>query len=202
MDDFKKLSIDKEKNPDYYSIIEKHNLLMNKWNKVNGKIHALKFLKLFLWKNKKKLKEIYIELGQLEKEFIAWNNVAYPFITEPSFALPSCPESDLMFLHLTANLRDLRNKMNDNMRLIENNYNRIKDWENNQLNFIIAIISFVMTFIGLLWTFNPHSNTVINSYNGVQGLKQTNAVLSDTSKKYQSDSTEMKLYKKKELSHK
>jgi hypothetical protein len=192
----KSLDLDKELNPEYFSILEKYNALFNKVNKINSDLIALRIPKLFLWKSAKRLNEIHNEMKLVEKEYLEWDKIINSFIFNPTLFIRNIKDSDLIFLHNVDVLRDIRNKLSDGVLiLVTNNYNRAKEGQSNQINFIIAITSFVLTFIGLgftLFTFTPRVDNIATNSVGIQGLKQTNAIILDTSSKNEIDSVNVR----------
>jgi hypothetical protein len=151
----RKLSLKREDNQAYYSIIDGHNNLMDNWNNINKELYDLRQPKVLFWGHKKKLKKVGISLLELQKQFLEWNKQASQMIFDPHLIFQANEESELGFLHYSGILRDLRNKVDNHMVLIVDNYNRERDNHTNQVNFVIAIASFVLTFLGLaatIWT--------------------------------------------------
>jgi hypothetical protein len=153
------IALDKEHNLEYFSIIEKQAILFSKLSKINSDLIALQIPKIFVWNSAKRLKEIHKEMKLVEKEYIEWNKTIESFIYNPTLYIKRDADYNLILLHHIDILRDIRDKMSDGVLiLITNNYNRAKGEQSNQINFIIAITSFVFTFIGLalaLLTFTP-----------------------------------------------
>jgi hypothetical protein len=185
----KDLALDEKLNPEYFSILEKHQVLLNKANKINNDLIAFQIPRLFVWKSAKTLKAIHKEIKIVEKEYLEWDNLATSFIHHPKLSIQDDEYKNLVFSHNLDILKDLRNKMSDNILFIlGNNYFRSKESQGNQINFIIAITSFILTLIGLViasLTFVPHSNIAAIYSSTQQGIKQTYSVISDTSNKNQ-----------------
>lgn len=153
-----KLNLKMESNPEYYSIIEDHNLLMTDWNRLNLEIFKTKQPKLFLLCHKKNLLRIGQEIYSLQNKFLIWNSKASDFLNNPHLIFHEDEESEIGFHHFTATLRDIKNTLDNRMVMIATNFNKLQDIHSNQVNFIIATVSFVLTFIALiitLLTFNP-----------------------------------------------
>ncbi len=148
----RKLGLDKERSPEFHEIVEENNALMDEWNRVNRVLVDSKQPRLWLFGHKKKLQKIGRELRELQDRFITWNERSGNMLYKPHFRFRSDQESEVGFIHYTNVLRDLRNSMDRRMVLIADNYNRRHDEHNSQVNFIIAITAFFLTFIGLIAT--------------------------------------------------
>lgn len=191
----KNLDLDEKLNPGYFSILDKHQILFAKLNKINNDLIAFKVSKLLVWKSSNMLKKIHKEIKIAEKDYLEWNKIATNFIHNPTLNILDNANQNLVFLHNINILSDLRNKLNESFILILlGNHDRAKERQSNQINFIIAIASFVVSLIGLvfaLFTFTPHDENKTIDSNFNQGVIQTNPIISDTSHKYQIDSTSM-----------
>jgi hypothetical protein len=128
----------------------------------------------------------------VEKEYLEWNKMADSFIHNPTLFIRDNADYNLVFLHNIDTLKDIRNKLSEGVLLVvTNNYNRAKERQSNQINFIIAMSSFVVSFIGLvlaLLTLTPRADNITTNSVDFQGLKQTSSMISDTSHKSQIDS--------------
>ena len=144
------ISLTKEDNPEYFAILDGHNSLMAEWNRIGKELQGLKQPKIFLWGHKKKLRKIASEVTQLQTQFLAWNKQAYEMITHPKIVLAEGADSQLSFLHYTSLLMDLRNRVGSDMVMIVDNFQRVAGVHSNQLNFLIAVTSFALTFLGLV----------------------------------------------------
>lgn len=147
-----KLNLKKEVNIEYYDILEKHNALMDEWNRIALRISKMRQPKLFLFGYKKRLQDLGQELLILQKDFLNWNAKAGDFLANPHLIFTENDERELGFIHYTSLLRDMRNKLDNYMVLIAMNYNILQDLYSNRVNFIIAITSFLLTFAGLVAT--------------------------------------------------
>jgi len=143
-----KISLKLEDNPDYYDIIREHNELMANWDKLNIKILSFR-IPTFIIKPKR-LRGFEEELKNIEKQFIEWNKKACSFSHAPKYKFDVNENQELAFIHYTNNMRFLINTMEDSMVLINANYNRQYSRLEGQINFIIAIGSFVVAMVGLV----------------------------------------------------
>lgn len=148
------LDIDKERNAEYFKIIEiEQNELMDRWNVLHQKLHELKIPKLFGLKSKKQFKIIATELRALQRDYLAWNKKASNFLSKPRYIFDNKKhDSSVAFFHYSSMLRHVLNTMYNNMLMIVESYNKRLDQYKSQLNFNIAIFSFVLTFLGLIVT--------------------------------------------------
>lgn len=141
----KKIYLKEDINPDYYSIVEEYNKLMDKWNKINSKINNFKIPKLLLFFTKRKLKKIFKEGADLQKEYLNWNKKARNFLRAPKYLFEKEQEGkELAYLHFTNNLHFLIDSMHEYMVLLVTNYNNRYSQYREQLNYIIAIIAFLI----------------------------------------------------------
>jgi len=145
-----KLGLKKENNIEYYEIIDGHNSLMDEWNRLNKKIHEMKQPILFLFRHKKRLQELGRDILELQEKFLEWDKKAGNFIIKPHLIFSENDEREIGFVHFTAVLRDIRSKFDNQMIMIATNFNELQHGHSNQVNFIIAVASFALTYVGLI----------------------------------------------------
>lgn len=145
------LVLDRETNPEYFEIVEKGFVeLMDRWNSLNKKIHAVKIPTLIPYRVKSELDEIKEELKELQDNFLEWNQKAGDLLVEPKYGYKEDDNIVAIMVHYSGILKHRISTMNNDMVLAANNYNKKVDQYKSQINFIIAITSFVLTFFGLV----------------------------------------------------
>jgi len=144
------IRLDEEGNESYYELVEEYNELLSRWNKFNENINEFRIPRLLVFGTKKHLEEKGNELSLLQKDYLDWKGKATNFFIKPHYNISKELDGDLIFIHFTNVLRHLVNRMESNMILIANNYNKIYSDYEGQINFIIAIISFLISFSGLI----------------------------------------------------
>ncbi|MBO6801627.1 MAG: hypothetical protein JJ892_15245 [Balneola sp.] len=145
------LVLDRETNPDYFEIVEKRfTKLMDQWNSINKKIHDAKIPIVVPFRVKGELDEIQKELKALQAAFLEWNQKAGDLLVEPKYGYKKDDNIIAIMVHYSGILKHRISTMNHDMLLIANNYNNKIDQYKSQINFIIAITSFVLTFMGLI----------------------------------------------------
>lgn len=147
------LDIDKDDNADYFNIIEtEHGNLMDRWNELHYKLYQLKIPKVFGFKAKKELKDIGKALKDLQKDYLEWNKKAGNFLGKPRYNFNKEQDGLAIFIHYSSMLRHVVNTMHNNMVMIVDSFNKRIDQRKSQINFNIAIVSFALTFLGLVFT--------------------------------------------------
>lgn len=145
------LVLDREINPEYFEIAEKgFNELMDQWNAINKKIHGAKIPTFVPFRVKGELDEIQKELKALQAAFLEWNQKAGDLLVEPKYGYGKDDNIIAIMVHYSGILKHRISTMNHDMVLIANNYNNKINGYKSQNNFIIAITSFVLTFLGLV----------------------------------------------------
>ena len=142
--------MEEKDNPEFYALAKEYNLLMDRWNGYNNQLHKFKVARLFLFRTKHQLIPIGKNIAKLQKDFLDWQRRARGFYTNPRYKIKPELSADLVFLHSTAAMRDLVNRLNSDMVLLYDNYNKMYSQYQNQVNFLIAIIAFVISLIGLV----------------------------------------------------
>jgi len=143
------IDLDRERNPVYFSLIDRSSELVEEYNRLNRQLHGFKFSKVLPFSARKRLNRLVEPLRHLQAQFTQWNNDAYPFIASPTLLPSEGAEPYISFLHHMSLLRDVRNRVSFDMELLVVNFDRIKSDVTNQINFFIAIASFLVSFGGL-----------------------------------------------------
>jgi len=125
---------------------------MTELNRIDRIVHEFDYPRYFPFFQKRKLRPTYISFEGLQSKFIQWNKDAYEIIKEPNLIFPSSTDTQTVFLHVTALLRDIRSRLDSDMLLLLNSFNRTYDDINIQINFVVATTSFVATLAGLIAT--------------------------------------------------
>jgi hypothetical protein len=146
------IKMNRDDNPTYYSLIDRHNEIMVEWNRIHNILHTFRFPRFFPFFQKKRLRSTSEAFRQLQDRFVHWNKDTYTFIIDPRLIFPSGADSQMTFLHVTALLRDTRSRLDSDMLLLLNDFSRTFEDINNQINFVVALLSFIGTFAGLVAT--------------------------------------------------
>lgn len=144
------INIIKEENPEYHSILDEHNEIMDEWNRINKELHEFDYPRYFPFLQIRRLSPLLKSLKELQKRYLKWNMEAYDMIKAPKLKIPTNTDSLTTFLHFTTLLRDTRNRLDSDMRLIQQNYNYTVEEVSNKINFMWAIFSFFASFSGLI----------------------------------------------------
>jgi hypothetical protein len=144
------IGLSQELNPEYFRLFEEHNKIRNRWNDINKEIHLFKQPKFFLCRQKSKFKKLYGPMEELQKSFLEWNKDVENFLTEPKLKFKRDQESEIGFPHFISLLTDLKNTLDSHMVLIADNFVKIQNRHSSQVNFIIAIISALISTAGLI----------------------------------------------------
>jgi hypothetical protein len=147
-----KLNLKKEDNLLFYEILDEHNAIMSEWNRIGHQLQDIKIPKLISPRFRRRLRSIGLEIQELQKRFLQWNGKAYGLVTKPNYVFSEDEERELGFIHYSGLLQDIRNHVDNRMVMMVSNFNRVQDLYSSQVNFVIAISSFVLTFLGLIAT--------------------------------------------------
>jgi len=148
-----KISLDKVDNPQYYQLGNEHNEIMDRWNELNIGLQRFRVPKISLFRTKKNLQTKFGQpISKLQTDFLDWNKRAGAFCFKPHYIFKEGGKNEVNFLHWTATMRDMINRMEFKMTLIAENYNKRHLEIENQRNFIIAVISFTIAIISFITT--------------------------------------------------
>ena len=144
------ININKNENTEYHSILDEHNEIMDEWNRINKELHEFNYPRYFPFFQKRRLSPLLKSLKKLQQKYLEWNKQAYEMIKAPKLTISSNAESFTTFYHFTTLLRDIRNRLDSDMSLIQNNYNLTIDERSNRVNFMIAIFGLIVAIAGLI----------------------------------------------------
>lgn len=143
------IGLSKEYNLKYFELFTEHNEIMSKFNLLINQINEVKQPKIFLCCNKSKLKSFEKPLKELQKDYLKWLHKVSCFLSDPEITFKNTQDKYIGFSHFICLLIDLKNCLNTNMILIADNLTKKWQTHNNQVNFIIAMLSASVSTIGL-----------------------------------------------------
>ncbi len=149
------IKLDEADNPVYYGLWREHNELKKRWDEIDSQIHEIRIPKLTIWRARKKLKIIGLELSALQKDYLYWRNRAVNFQMNPRYKIARDKNAPIVYLHATANMRNLSDLLESNKILVVNNHNLVHGQLDNQLNFLLAISAFLLALLALMITLFP-----------------------------------------------
>ena len=135
-------------------MIDEHNLLIDRYNKINNELYSIVVPKLILIRNKQKnifisdLNRIKKEADTLQKDYLFWRGKANAFCVKPKFILPT-EKGDLLFLHYIGVLKHMIQGMDYIMAIMLRNHTSIRSSYENEYNFQIALLALFFSLIGL-----------------------------------------------------
>ena len=146
------IKLDEEDNQEYYGLWREHDEIKKQWDELNNQIHEIRTPKLLIWRTRRKLKSIGIELDKLQSNYLKWRKKAVNFTINPHYKIARDENFPIIYLQATQNMRDLNNMLETNILVIANNYNIVYTSLNNQQNFILALSSFTLAILALAIT--------------------------------------------------
>ncbi len=146
------IKLDEADNPEYYGLWRDHDELKKRLNDLNLRVHKIRFPKFLVWRARKPLKAVGLELVKLQHDYLSWRKKAVNFQMNPHYKIRRDENAQLVYLHATSNMRNLTDILESEMILLGNNYNLAHLWLDNKLNFLLALSSFALAFLALIIT--------------------------------------------------
>ena len=87
-------------NPEYCKIIDQYNELIKLKELINKKISDIRIPRIWLFNKKAEIIRVGHEVKELQKEYLAWKNVAERFYINPKFNFDADTENKFQILHL------------------------------------------------------------------------------------------------------
>jgi hypothetical protein len=145
-----KLDLKKEDNETYYGLVDEYNSIIGRINAINGNILQLKQPRFFLFRFKSQIKSLYEPLSVLQVLLDEWTAQYTAFVDKPSLTFSGDEEREMGFIHFMRGLEFMDARVNKLFDTTTDNFIRVQEKYNNQVNFIIAIVSAFISFVGLL----------------------------------------------------
>jgi hypothetical protein len=145
-----RIKFDPGRNPEFAEIVASHKRLMEDWNTCIEEVHAFRIDRLLPFRRAGRLRALGIRIGRLADSWLKWQQKSEAFALNPRFHELEEEHAWLIYSHSVASLHFMLLKTRFSMDVIIHDYNRIWSDRSNQLSFNIAILSFALTFLGLL----------------------------------------------------
>ena len=146
-----KLRLERGDNPEYYALTDEQPLLMDRWNQVHNQLYAFRVPRLWLFGTKRNLLLVGADISQLQRDFLDWYKRVRKFCVNPHYKTKGTLPGDrrLIYLHCTATLRNLMNKLDSDMLMLAGDYNHRYSESEGRLNFLIAMVGLIIALVGL-----------------------------------------------------
>lgn len=145
-----KLDLDRESNKDFYSFIDDFSVIQNEINTLNKKLLRFKQPSFFLFCQEKKIKAFLEPMENVRGLVDNWSKKYTTFLGKPKLSLNNNLDPTLGYVHFMSFLGVMNNMISDKFKTLVSNYMIIQDRNSNQINFIIAITSALLSLFGLL----------------------------------------------------
>lgn len=147
-----RLELEESDNPLYYGLFKGFNQFIERYNLLQKRIQAINPKVWRYRKCKKELNVIRPDLSAFVLDYLKWHHDVSNFILKPTIVVSNADDPSVPFLHYMDNLRDAANHLENNVTIVEANFNFIGNLLDSTLNFGIAMGSFALTFLGLVTT--------------------------------------------------
>ena len=159
------LNLNKEKNPDYFSLIDRHDEIIQEWGEILERVHKFRIPEFRIrnfsipdvtpfnaLKYKKELSVIGNDAIKLQTKFVRWNNDSMNFCASPKYVLSQDTDLDnaLTMIHFNSFLLSLVERVNSDMVLLLSDYNLRYSEIENSANYWTAFTAWVLAFVGLV----------------------------------------------------
>ena len=146
-----KLDLDRNDNPEYYHLRDKCAVVQRQIKFINDKILKLKQPKLFLLCQKYRIKSLFKPIGKIQFIVDSWSKEYTTYMGKPNLTLINNLNPEIGYIHFTRLLEIMDNLIREKQNTTISNYLKIQERYNNQVNFIIAIVSALISLAGLLF---------------------------------------------------
>ena len=146
-----KLDIDRNDNPEYYHLRDECAVIQRQIKFINDKILKLKRPKLFLFCQKYRIKSLFKPIAKIQLIVDSWSKEYTTFLGKPNLTLMNNLNPEIGYIHFTRLLEKMDNLIREKQDTTISNYLKIQEVYNNQVNFIIAIVSTLLSLAGLLF---------------------------------------------------
>ena len=152
---FKNVYLPEKENELFYSLIEKHNELINRFSELNNKISRVTVPKNIRRRDRNSYDFYASKIAQLQTEMVKYENDTLQFVCKPSLFFEYTghyTENDMDFLRDQAIkvIEILRNEVFNSRNILVNNYENLIQEAETISNFKIAIRSYRIAIIGLV----------------------------------------------------
>ena len=147
-----KLQLKEGDNPEYYRLFNKFHEFIDRYNLLQKRMQTIRPKVWYYRRSKKELDSIKPELGAYVLDYLKWRGQVDNFILEPNIIVTNEDVPGLAFLHFMDNLRDAKNHLENDVTIVEDNFRYVGTLVDSELNFGIAMTSFILTFLGLIVT--------------------------------------------------
>ncbi len=144
-----KLYLNPEQNPELGSVMEGFNRHSKRWSELNRELHAIRIPPIYSHRVKKTLLSIGKRIAELQQEWLALNAKAVNFHANPHYVYPDDTVDSLTFQHYQEVLIHRINHYESTMTLLASNYSLTEGHLKSTLNFNLAMVSVVLSLIGL-----------------------------------------------------
>ena len=144
------IDLDLAGNQEFFEAIEQFNTISDLCDRLILDQRLTQRPFLMLNRLKKSLKQLGGRIGKLEHERDVWKMQVGSYLERPRMTFDQGQPKDLMFLHYTSTLRWLAQEMDKNVGQAIANQQYLEAYYTEQRNFLIAIGSAVLSFVGLL----------------------------------------------------
>jgi len=144
------IGLNKDDNLKYYGLVNTYNVVGRKVSFINEKIINLKQPTILIYCQYYRIKSYVRVMEKLQRLMDNWSERYNEFIQKPNLTFSANEERELGFLHYMRLLEQMDNKINNLFFLTASHFVKIQERNSNQINFLIAIISAVVSIAGLI----------------------------------------------------
>jgi len=144
------INLDPKENEEFLILIKEHDEIVRKIERIINEIDFFSISCFILSKKHKLFKNIAQNIKLLQTKFLKWKDKATNFCLNPKYAINKEENLHFTSLHYTINLLDMVNSLELNVKKVIDNYNITIERKEAKRNYWIAIISFIVSFLGLI----------------------------------------------------
>jgi hypothetical protein len=146
------LNLDLAANPEYFGLVEQQVGLMYRFNALYSDVNSFRINWLWPWGRTSQLTRLGLQLTGLLDDWLAWQSHAARFALNPKLANLQREMLELTTSHVVINLWFIIIRTKLSMESLEAHYNSLWTARGNQINFNLAMVSLLVTFLGLIAT--------------------------------------------------
>lgn len=144
------LDIQRENNPTYFELLDRHDALQEEWNRTMAAVRSLRVSRI-PWCSLRELRTLVNRADQLAKEYTSWKASVRDFLGNPHLTFGrGNANPDVCFLYYMQFLMEILSHLDDAMTRMIDGVNSVSATFDQQVNFVIAIGSALLSLAGLI----------------------------------------------------